>query len=349
MTGELGTYDVTTTLLALVTTVFCLLLLRPSAGKKAMIRTPSQAKELLTQFLRMSEGIKPIGFGAVLSVGRDLVPSEVNTPKVKPHVSVNYRVPQALCLPSSSAPSSPPGLPLGVLLAIFDDVSTWPIIVADPLRRPGVSVHLSATYLDAPVAPDSELLITSDVKKLGNLMAFCSLECRLKETGELVAVGEHTKYLPMGWVYEKLIPNFLGPLTLFSSKYGPELVKNSSALEAASTVSDLVQPLEPESEGNVTRASFSVTDECKNPMGGFHGGCQALVAQVVAGAGVAGMMGKGGKVLKSVSVSYMSTGKGVCDVVSEVLPQKQDDDITTSVEIMREDGRLISTAMMTWK
>ena len=299
----------------------------------------------------MSEGVKPIGFGAVLSVGRDLVPSEVNPPKAKPHVSVDYRVPPALCLPSSTSPSSPPGLPLGVLLSIFDDISTWPIIVADPLRRPGVSVHLSATYLDplTPLKPDSELLITSDVKKLGNLMAFCSLECRLKETGELVAVGEHTKYLPMGWVYEKLVPNFLPAMTFCSSKFGPELVKNERAFDAASTIPDLVRPLEPKSQGGVTRASFAVTDECKNPMGGFHGGCQALVAHVVAGAGVAGV-GEGGKALKSVSVSYMSTGKGVCDVVSEVLPRKrEDDDITTSVEIMRKDGRLISTSMMTWK
>ena len=40
-------------------------------------------------------------------------------------------------------------------------------------------------------------------------------------------------------------------------------------------MSDLVAGLETkETEEGVTRAGFTVTEECKNPMGGFHGGCQ---------------------------------------------------------------------------
>lgn len=53
------------------------------------------------------------------------------------------------------------GMPLSVLMAIFDDVSTWSAVISEPKKRPGVSVHLEAKWRasgDSPILPEDRMI-----------------------------------------------------------------------------------------------------------------------------------------------------------------------------------------------
>jgi hypothetical protein len=106
----------------------------------------------------------------------------------KSTVTTHYTVPKNVCLPFKSGGTS---LPLSVLLAVFDEVSTLAGIPLDPARRPGVSVVLAAEFMNpkTPIIAGSELVISSTVLKSGKTFGFYDMTATDMKTGEVVAVG----------------------------------------------------------------------------------------------------------------------------------------------------------------
>ena len=173
------------------------------------------------------------------------------------------------------------GLPLSVLMSLFDDVSTWPCIAEDKQMRPGVSVHLSAelTSPTSPIKPDTDLLITARPLKIGRTLAFLSLECRDANTDQLYATGRHTKYLPMGFIFETAFTHFMPLLELYAKVANP-FGKQNHDLENRTTfpnIKDVVGDI------NAVKgvAEVKVNKQHLNPMGGLHGGCQSVLAELV--------------------------------------------------------------------
>ena len=126
------------------------LLLRPQKGEVATMPSRDRYLSLLKDFLKMSEGMKPLGFGAILGVGRDLAPSRA----APTQVAVDYKVPGRHCLDGPGQHGS--SLPLSILLSIFDDVSTWPIIGeggAVSLSETGVPLSVLSILLHQPHGP----------------------------------------------------------------------------------------------------------------------------------------------------------------------------------------------------
>ena len=90
-------------------------------------------------------------------------------------------------------------LSVGVITALFDEISTAACILQDQTHRPGVSVALDVEVL-ANIPPGRTLLLKTWADKLGKSLAFLRLDLRDASTGQLVAVGKHCKYLPMAGV-----------------------------------------------------------------------------------------------------------------------------------------------------
>ncbi|XP_062083747.1 uncharacterized protein LOC133790224 [Humulus lupulus] len=60
----------------------------------------------------------------------------------------------------------------------------------------GVSVEISVSYLDAAYAGE-EIEVEARTLRMGKTMGVVSVEFRKKKSGKIVALGRHTKYLPV--------------------------------------------------------------------------------------------------------------------------------------------------------
>jgi len=90
-------------------------------------------------------------------------------------------------------------LSVGVITALFDEISTAACILQDQTHRPGVSIALDVEVL-ANIPPGRTLLLKTWADKLGKSLAFLRLDLRDAASGQLVAVGKHCKFLPMAGV-----------------------------------------------------------------------------------------------------------------------------------------------------
>ena len=98
---------------------------------------------------------------------------------------------------------------LSTHLAVLDEVTTWALVLADPVRsRAGVSVGLQARwcgparhrmFLNEDAAAPHYVDITSTVTKIGRKLGFVRAEI-FNPAGERIGYGSHIKYLPMGFV-----------------------------------------------------------------------------------------------------------------------------------------------------
>lgn len=114
-------------------------------------------------------------------------------------VSYRYRVPPALCQQEvSPSPSTDKKyvFTAGALLAVFDELSTYPITLEDKTYRAGVSVDLFTEILK-PAYANEEVYIVTRTDKIGKTLGFCTMEM-LNLQGDLLARGKHVKYLPLG-------------------------------------------------------------------------------------------------------------------------------------------------------
>lgn len=126
-------------------------------------------------------------------------------------VTFSMIIPERICFPISKG-SKTHVLPVSSAIAIFDDLSTYSFLIKDKNLRSGVSVLLSAEIL-ADIPPGSKVQIVSQVSKIGKSIGFSDV-FMFNENNDLVARGYHTKYLPMGMVWNVLTHPALLNMTL---------------------------------------------------------------------------------------------------------------------------------------
>ena len=119
-------------------------------------------------------------------------------------------------IPARLARARDQTLPLGAILALFDEVSTLNLVAVDRGRRPGVSVALSAWRAARAPLPraGAVVAIESRVERCGRTLGFCEVALRDAESGAELARGRHVKFLPMGAVFDVMTRPALLPLAL---------------------------------------------------------------------------------------------------------------------------------------
>ena len=97
-------------------------------------------------------------------------------------------------------------------MALFDELSTYHVMLADKTARPGVSVQLS-TEIFSKCEANKEVALTTRIDKIGKYIGFCSMEIH-DSGGELVARGRHLKFMVMGTVWDFLMSSAVLPFTM---------------------------------------------------------------------------------------------------------------------------------------
>ena len=97
-------------------------------------------------------------------------------------------------------------------MALFDELSTYHVMLADKTARPGVSIQLS-TEIFSKCEANKEVVLTTRIDKIGKYIGFCSMEIH-DSGGELVARGRHLKFMVMGTVWDFLMSSAVLPFTM---------------------------------------------------------------------------------------------------------------------------------------
>ncbi|CAL0305239.1 unnamed protein product [Lupinus luteus] len=85
----------------------------------------------------------------------------------------------------------------GATAALVDVVGCTAICsLGHPPLSTGVSVEINVSYMDAAYV-DEEIEIEARALRVGKAVAVVSVEFKKKKTGEVLAQGRHTKYIPL--------------------------------------------------------------------------------------------------------------------------------------------------------
>jgi acyl-coenzyme A thioesterase PaaI-like protein len=300
----------------------------------------SQLPAKLFHFLRVVENLTPPCFQKVLRtearsfVSKDSNPAYLTVQvKEKGRYLFTYKVPESACVkPASydaSASTEDSGyndvgvLPLSGLLAVFDELTTLAIVNEDDSARAGVSTTLSAELApyglnNLPRAGEN-IDIDIRVMKLGKNFGFLEAEAKIPESGKIIAIGKHTKYLGGVSYLQSMALGWFLPVTSFASEY---FVSSVSSLprnvEEIKSVEDLVEfdMNEASNEG-----SMSVGLQHCNPLKSCHGGFQAMAMEQMAQNHLANMLkGSESYQLQSIAIDYISRGKGKITFCTKVTP-----------------------------
>lgn len=273
-------------------------------------------------------------------------------------VVFKYSVPESLCHQATADEHAQRGLHIasthhmgvGAVLAVFDELSTYALMLKDNTARPGVSVHLSAELL-SDVSAHSTVFIESCALKVGRSLGFCEVEMRTSD-GLLVARGQHVKYLPMGRMWELLagpsllpyvvqgyrrlaaarehgggVMGWLGRTLLGEQKAQPPRLPDSpGAVYESLGLREPPHPHEPVQEGErlepdaewstfsqVPRFYLPNVASLGNLGGSLHGGAVAMAAELAARLSNKKMLAAGRR-MTSMEVQYLSAIKGRRDV-----------------------------------
>ena len=269
-----------------------------------------------------------------------------------------YTVPAHACTEGGGT------FPLSAVLSVIDDASTWAVIAADRVRRPGVSVLLKVERLrPAPIEPGERLTVVSHVSKVGKAMGFLAARV-LDESGKVVAWGSHIKYMPMppGWdiAFGRAYPLTRRLASLFARPAHGDAMSVAPEGEAANP------PLLPLLQRGGSQAAagdsvhmsiFDVAPEHLNGMplalAGMHGGCQAMVHEVLAAEAAAAATGVAGLQCHAIELSYLSSGRvgtHSCAVDKPTMGVTANTVLTTSCIRSGDDGRgrVVSSARATF-
>lgn len=237
-----------------------------------------------------------------------------------------------------------PSVSLSTYLAMIDSLTTFAIVGAHEATsssRPGVSVHLQAELNPAVTPPTKEIDIISTITKLGRTLAFIRAEVRTVDTGDLVCFASHIKYLPTGsWFMDFLFSSWGWPLFKLNTQHLPEV----SAPKVIS-IQDTIKPhLVYQGLG---QATLSVRREHTNPFGSLHGGCQAILMEMVSQALAKDELKSDQITLESLQVDYSSNGKGSVNISSEVTA-RANRSVVMRVLVIQSDGTPISQGTLRW-
>lgn len=258
-------------LLALLTILFARLFRRLQRMKMSL----KQMDRLLGLMMKHSEH----SFGRHVSSG--LAIREI---RGKSEAIFSYPVPESLCV-STTTGKSDSVFSTSAILAVFDQVSTYGFMVLDhKSRRPGVSVHLSCEVLQ-PTAKSGDVVdIVTRIDKLGKNLGFATVEM-VDAKGQVLAVGKHIKFLPMGSIWNVLFSPMILPVTMMV--FETFILKKSKASynkqSAASVHSGLGLQLVSNTSDSSSRdklasqeCTMTVGKEHQNPLGVMHGGALTM-------------------------------------------------------------------------
>ncbi|VDI10066.1 acyl-coenzyme A thioesterase 13 [Mytilus galloprovincialis] len=81
----------------------------------------------------------------------------------------------------------------GMTATLVDAVSTWALLTSDK-QVAGVSVDMGISYMKAAKVGE-EILIDAKTLRVGNRLAFLTVDITRKADGTLLAQGKHTKFI----------------------------------------------------------------------------------------------------------------------------------------------------------
>lgn len=206
---------------------------------------------------------------------------------------------------------------LSTYLAMMDDVTTWALPLTDPNRnRMGVSVNLHAEWGpgfakdDGGVGrkPGDQVNLIASVKKVGRNLGFVHAQVRDSSSGDLICFGKHVKYLPMGMLTDFLLSSTGFPLLKLYAEHGrPQKPESDHSDAALFSLFDSLQFEKNKDTDNstFTTATFAPSNIHASLGGPIHGGCQAILMELVATEAVQRI--DKSLQLYSVSVEYISS------------------------------------------
>ena len=223
----------------------------------------------LQKYLQVVKKLVPPGFSSTLGIDSQSILRNFDSTVTQDgsRLKFRYDVPEHLCVSRGrsvtkhSDDPDPKRLPLSAFCAIFDELTTLALVVEDRKTRPGVSVQLSAQFVQ-PTLPiyGNKIDFYVKVLKVGKAFGFTEAEAVCADSGKTICVGQHTKFLPIGsWIQEFI----LGPALPLASWFASQL-KSSEAhipLKDPNPIEDIL----------VTDCDrFAVSSSHCNPTGAFH-------------------------------------------------------------------------------
>lgn len=97
------------------------------------------------------------------------------------------------------------------LLALYDEMDAHAFLSRDRTGRGGVSVELTFDLYEE-IQPWTRLILELKTEKIGKFMGFSTVEVKDSRTGNVVARGQHTKFLHHGWWWNIMHGPVLGPI-----------------------------------------------------------------------------------------------------------------------------------------
>lgn len=217
-----------------------------------------------------------------------------------------------LCLPEALAPQkhAQQQLGIGAVMALFDEVASYALMVQDRSRRSGVSVCLYS-HLHQDIHAGTEVVIKARSVKNGTVLGFAEAVMEDANTGKLVrdafglqvfdsgclltpclcvcmqlATSRLIKHLPLGLAYDLMMGPALLPYTVAWSEMmnrHPSAAKLVGRWITAARTSPVDPRSHPEINAydaiNVQDSQVLVHQDISNPLGYLHGGAVAMAAE----------------------------------------------------------------------
>jgi len=230
-----------------------------------------------------------------------------------------YKIPQTMCTPNgrfgfnknddtnnvdnTNSNKEKSLLPISGFAAIIDELTTLALVAEDRGTRPGVSVNLSVQMINPALAyVGRDIHIVVQVVKVGKAFGFTKAEAVCADSGKIICVGDHIKYLPIGsWIQEIV----LGPGLSFTSWIVSNFLTSKTTTE--SEADNLLQPDSIDKILNIQNKKIIVNNHHCNPLKICHGGCQAMLIEKFADCDL--KMSDTNKHLHSLSITYMASSK----------------------------------------
>ena len=254
----------------------------------------------LYEFFKMQTRVeKAPGFSSALGLDYNTLLKDENVLSVDENgvITLRYRVTPQRLLPNSAQVS------LSTYLAAVDDVTTWALVLGDEKRsRPGKSVSLNLWAGPFPQEGrhvGDEVNISASVHKIGRNLGFCGAEISNADTGNVVCFASHIKYLPMGPLFDMALSSYgWKAATLYTDHFLP-----SPSSDNIPPLTDLFESLTFTSDATAT---FHVLPIHASLGGPIHGGCQAVLMELVATQVARRQLDCNEVTLTSIQVEYMS-------------------------------------------
>ncbi|CAM9579709.1 unnamed protein product [Ectocarpus sp. 4 AP-2014] len=178
--------------------------MRIAKGVSEALRSPMR-RGMLEYF---TEHVWQVGFARSLGVYDGMLVTSVG--QQGSMLEAVYTIPENICVTGGTLGGGGGCvLPCGVTTALFDEVSTLAMMIADRTCRPGVSISLSCQMFH-PVAPGERVTFKSRGLKMGARLGYGEASM-YRQDGKLAARGRHVKHLPMGRAWDLSTIPFVFP------------------------------------------------------------------------------------------------------------------------------------------